>query len=571
MSNLAAVGETLRIVGQPSHVISEVSVPGNRTPAVSTIAYAAFVETAKLLIDAVGSAAVTTDPADLEFYASDIYEAGPEPAAVVLPTDIEMLSRALAAVAPCGAAIVPRGGGVSYTGGIVPPSGDAIVVDTSGMNRIVHIDKDDMYVTVEAGCTWRRLWETLDEFGLRVPFWGPLSGGRATVGGSVSQGAALWGSGRYGTSSESVLGLRVVVADGSIVTTGMEAIGGATPSWRHFGPDLTGLFLGDAGALGVKGTITLRLMRTPAEQDFLSFTFADRSEIVDAMSELARADLVVAGFGLDPTLTEQRVRRGSLAQGVDAVRSMVGRSTNRLAAVREAARMAAKGRGFLAPDTYTLHVVAEARSRRAVEDDIAEIRRACSAGDEVEATVPRLLASHPFASLTSALGPEGQRWAPLHVLVPLSDANAMCDTIDGFKDRHGADMDTHQVEMGYMFSTISTTTMLVEAVMTWPGPRPVVYDRLIDTAKLGRYPNYEPDPEAAAFVAGLRSELVDLFAAAGGAHLQIGRRYRYHDRLDPTTLRLLTDLKAAVDPDGRMNPGALGLDRPTTKRTTTDR
>ena len=120
-------------------------------------------------------------------------------------------------------------------------------------------------------------------------------------------------------------------------------------------------------------------------------------------------------------------------------------------------------------------------------------------------------------------------------------------------------MGRHQVEAGYMLSTVSTTTMLVELVMTWPGPRPSYYERLVDPAKLKRYPDYEADSEVDAFVAGLRDELVELYAAEGGAHLQIGRRYRYLDRLDPATRQLLAELKQAVDPQNRMNPGALGL------------
>ena len=129
---------------------------------------------------------------------------------------------------------------------------------------------------------------------------------------------------------------------------------------------------------GVKATVTLRLMRTPEAQGYASFTFAERAHIVDAMAELARSDLVVAGFGLDPVLTEQRVRRGSLAQGVEAVRSMVGRSSDKLRAVRDAVRMAAHGRGFLEAGTYTLHVLAEARSERAVQDDLQAIRGRCA-------------------------------------------------------------------------------------------------------------------------------------------------------------------------------------------------
>jgi len=523
---------------------------------------------AERLVDVLGATVVSIDPLDCELSASDIYSAGATPAAVVRPTDTAELSLAVRTATAAGAAVVPRGGGVSYTGGVVAPATDTVVIDTSSMDRILKIDADAMFVTVEVGCTWQALWEALGARGLRTPFFGPLSGSKATVGGSVSQGAALWGSGRYGTSADSVLGLEVVLADGTVLSTGMGAVGDATPSFRNFGPDLTGPFLGDAGALGIKATVTLRLMRTPAASGFATYTFDDRHELVDAIAELARADLAASGFALDPALTEQRIRRGSLAQGIDAVREMVGRSDRKLGAIRDAVRMAAKGRGFLAPDTYTLHLLAEGRSQAAVDADLEAIAAICAAGTPAEPTVPQLLASRPFASLTSALGPEGQRWAPLHVLVPVSEANSTCDRIDGWLQHHAAQMAEHHIEAGYMLSSISTTTMLIELVMIWPGERPAYYDRLVDASKLKRYPDYEDDPAASQAVAELRDELVDLFVDVGGAHLQIGRRYRYLDRLDEPIRRLLHDIKAAVDPHDRINPGVLGLGKRTHEENT---
>jgi hypothetical protein len=115
------------------------------------------------------------------------------------------------------------------------------------------------------------------------------------------------------------------------------------------------------------------------------------------------------------------------------------------------------------------------------------------------------------------------------------------------------------VEIGFMFGTVSNTTLLIELVMTWPGPRSMYYDSRIPATKLRRYPDYDDHPEADELVSVLRDELVDLFADRGGAHLQIGRRYRYLDRLAPETRALLIDLKRSVDPDGLLNPGALGL------------
>ena len=511
------------------------------------------------LVKALGPSLVTVEPDDLQYYSMDMYSSGEAPVAVVLPTNVDELSEGVRVTTSNGGVVVPRGGGISYTGGVVPSANQSVVVDMSRMNRVLDVAERDMYVTVEAGCTWGHLRDTLEADGLRTPFWGPLSGNYATVGGSVSQGAVLWGSSRFGTSSESVLGLEVVVADGSLLTTGMGSIEGARPGWRHFGPDLTGIFLGDTGALGAKATVTLRLMRTPKAAGFASFLFDDRCALMEAMAEVARDGLIVAGFALDPVLTDQRIRRGSLAQGAEAVRSMIGGSKNKLKALKDAARIVAKGRGFVGDDGYTLHLIAEGRSDSAVEHDLREIRRICSAGSAMDETVPRLLYTRPFGSLTSALGPEGQRWAPLHVLIPLSLGTAVWDATDDLVRRYRDRMDDLDVEVGFMASTVSTTTVLLEAVVTWPGPRTMFYERNIDHGKLRRFPEHARSPEAEDLVGEMRDALVALFADVGGAHFQIGSRYSYLDRLDPATRALLMSVKRAVDPDNVMNPGALGI------------
>lgn len=505
-----------------------------------------------------GDDVVSTDHADLTLASMDIYSSGPLPLAVLRPGNVAELSRAVAMACSSGLSVVPRGGAASYTGGVVPQSAETVVVETTRMNQIIEIDDKNMFVTVEAGCTWQHLWETLGDRGLRVPFWGPLSGSVATVGGSVSQQAVLWGSGRYGPSGESVLGLDVVVADGSVIKTGMASVG-AVPNWRHFGPDLTGLFLADCGVLGVKASITLRLIPMPNEVRFASFTFEDAESFIEAMTEIARNGLAVSGFGLDPVLTDQRVRRGSLAQGAEAARAMVGQSSNKLAALKKAVRMAAQGRDFLGSANYTLHLMTEGRSAAAVDADLAAIGKVCAAGTAVEDTVPRLLYSRPYGSLTSALGPEGQRWAPLHVLAPLGSGWEMLQATQALIQQRAEEMSAAGVEIGFMFGTVSNTTLLIELVMTWPGPRSTYYDSRIPAAKLRRYPVYDNHPEADELVSVLRDELVDLFADSGGAHLQIGRRYRYLDRLAPETRDLLIDLKRSVDPNGLLNPGALGL------------
>ncbi|MEZ5565294.1 MAG: FAD-dependent oxidoreductase [Gammaproteobacteria bacterium] len=98
-----------------------------------------------------------------------------------------------------------------------------MLVDTGRLNRIVDLNEIDMYVSVEPGITWAELWNTLKAKGLRTSFWGPFSGIKATVGGSMSQNSASLGSGNHGVSADAVLAFDIVLANGEIMQTGSSA------------------------------------------------------------------------------------------------------------------------------------------------------------------------------------------------------------------------------------------------------------------------------------------------------------------------------------------------------------
>ena len=149
---------------------------------------------------------------------------------------------------------------MSYSKGYVPLKEGSIIVDFSRMNNVIEINEEDMYVRVESGCTWETLYRELENTNLRTPFWGTLSGISATVGGTLSQNGIFWGSTKYGSAVDSVVALEVVAGDGTLIKTGSDIQKNSTPFFRHYGPDLTGLFMCDNGALGFKVTATLKLI-----------------------------------------------------------------------------------------------------------------------------------------------------------------------------------------------------------------------------------------------------------------------------------------------------------------------
>ena len=200
----------------------------------------------------IGIDAVSTDAQQLDLMARDVYGHGGEPLCVVRPGSVEALQTAVRLCAQAGVAMVPRGGGVSYTDGYLLPSGGHVLFDMSGLDSI-DVDVENALVTVGAGVTWAALREHLAAKGLRTPFWGPFSGLVASIGGSVSQNAISHGSGAYGISAQSVHSMDVVLASGELLSTS------ASEAVRHFGPDLTGLFTGDCGALGFKARMVAPL------------------------------------------------------------------------------------------------------------------------------------------------------------------------------------------------------------------------------------------------------------------------------------------------------------------------
>ncbi len=511
------------------------------------------------LIGILGNGRVLSSEDDRSFYSCDIFGPDKVAAFVIRPVNAIELAKSVRAVTDAGFSVIGRGGGTSYTGGFVPDRESSVVVDTSGLDRIVEINRDDMYVTVEAGVSWQQLHEALEDSDVRTPFWGPLSGSLATVGGALSQNSILWGSTAHDVSAASVLSLEVVMADGSIINTGSAATG-AVPFYRNYGPDLTGLFLGDCGALGIKSRATLRLMRRPAEVRFASFNFDERSKFSRALAAIGREGLAATCFGMDPMLQYQRVMRASMGQGVKALKGVMKSGKSTFSGIRDAMKIAVAGKRFLDDNGYSMHVVVEASEAASADARIEQVRKLCHAeGKEIENSIPAMMYSNPFVEMTSSIGPSGERWAPMHGLFPLSEGDAAWARIELLMDEYGERFDRLGIIAGYLLAAVSSSVFVIEPVLYWPGPRTVWHERVLDKSQLEKYTDFPDDPQVNATVHEVRERLNALFVELGAAHLQIGKKYLYHENLEPAAKALLSALKAAVDPRGLMNPGSLGL------------
>lgn len=208
-------------------------------------------QTIAALREAVGSDAVLTDASTMAYRLGDS-----RPFAAVQPQDETGVARVLRLAWEAGLGVVPWGGGAHQCLGHMPTRYD-LAVDLRGLDRIVTYEPGDMTATVQAGVRLADVQRRVAEAGQFWPLDPPLAQ-RATVGGMLATNLSGPLRCRYGTVRDLVLGVRVAHADGTITKAGSRVVKNATAY------DLTKLYVGSYGTLGVVVEATLRLQPRPA-------------------------------------------------------------------------------------------------------------------------------------------------------------------------------------------------------------------------------------------------------------------------------------------------------------------
>jgi len=238
---------------------------------------------------------VYVDPATLKRYEGDKWFAAAQPDAVALPRSTESVARILQFAYRHRIPVTARGAGHGYVGGCVPVKG-GIVLSLERMNRILEINADDFVAVVQAGVVTADLQEAVEARRLFYPP-DPASRKESFIGGNIATNAGGPRCLKYGVTRDYVLGLEVVLADGTVVR-----VGGRTHK-NKTGFDFPRLFAGSEGMLGIITAATLKLLPLPPYRACLAIGFPAMRRAVRALHAILRAGFLPCALELADAFT----------------------------------------------------------------------------------------------------------------------------------------------------------------------------------------------------------------------------------------------------------------------------
>ncbi len=248
---------------------------------------------------------LSTGDAVREQHAHDESWHHPEaPHAVAFPETTQEVSEIVTICARHGTPVIPFGTGTSLEGQVVAVEG-GVSIDMMRMNRVLEVNAEDLDATVEAGVTRKELNAFIRDQGLFFPV---DPGADASIGGMAATRASGTNAVRYGTMRESVLALTVVMADGRIVKTARRARKSSA------GYDLTRLFVGSEGTLGVITEVTVRLFGIPEAISAATVSFQDIESAVNAVIITIQSGIPMARIEL---LDEVQIEAINAYSGLD--------------------------------------------------------------------------------------------------------------------------------------------------------------------------------------------------------------------------------------------------------------
>src|SRR5256884_6993475 len=238
------------------------------------------------LREIVGDENVLSEPEELLVYECDgLPQHKHPPRAVVFPNSTEETAEVLALLSDEGVSFAPRGAGTGLSGGALAID-RGVVIELARMRKILSVDPENRIARVQTGLVNAQLSRAVAHHGLYyVP--DPSSQPSCTIGGNIAENAGGIHCLKYGTTTDHIVGARVVLSDGSIVD-----LGNATPGY-----DLLGVFVGSEGTFGIATEATVKLSPIPPAVRTLLPDFLDVDDASRAVSAIIASGMLPAALG----------------------------------------------------------------------------------------------------------------------------------------------------------------------------------------------------------------------------------------------------------------------------------
>ena len=243
-------------------------------------------EVVRELVEIVGEDNVTTENADKITHSYDATQKKYLPDAVVYARNVEQVSNVVKVANKWKIPLLPRGAGSGFTGGTLPIQGGIVLVLTK-MDKVLDIDVENLVAKVEPGVVTAELQRQVEKLGLFYPP-DPASKEFSTLGGNVAECAGGPRCVKYGVTKDYILGLEVVTPTGDIIKTGGETLKNVV------GYDLTRLFVGSEGTLGIITKIIIKLLPKPAAKKTMLIFFDSIDGAAQSVSAIIGEKIIPA-------------------------------------------------------------------------------------------------------------------------------------------------------------------------------------------------------------------------------------------------------------------------------------
>ncbi len=448
------------------------------------------------LRETLGASQVLTAPEDVIPYGFDgTATLEQRPAAVVFPRTATEVGFVMDVARRHGRPVICRGSGTGLSGGSVPISG-GIVLCLVRFDRILELDTKNLTILVEAGVVTQQVYDAADAAGLFYPP-DPGSMKISTIGGNVAENSGGLRGLKYGVTRDYVMGLEVVLADGSVCWLGSKCVKDVA------GYNLRDLFIGSEGTLGVITRVLLKLLPKPAARQTLLATFGSMDSAADAVSAIIAAKIIPCTLEFLDRKTIQCVE--------DFARVGLPRDAEALLLIETDGHPAAAA-------DEAMRVEEQCRVHRATS-----VRRAATAAEALQLAAARRSAFSALARLRPTTILED-------VTVPRSELGGMVRAVEAIGAKHGL--------------TIATFGHFGDGNL-----HPTILTDERDTAEMHRVELAFDD---------IVAETLKRGGTITGEHgVGLAKKKFLRQQMGDASFELLRAIKRTFDPDGMLNPGKI--------------